>query len=93
MKLTLCDPTAQPALETVSLAPRPESLRGRRIALVQNGKHNADNLVTRVFELLAPELEPADVLRRAVPTTVPASEDFLDKLATECDLVIQAVGD
>jgi hypothetical protein len=93
MPLTLCDPTAQPALETVTLAPRPGNLRGRRLGLIQNGKHNADKLLDGVFSLLEPELSPAEVVRRSVPTTAPASEEFLDELAAECDLAILAVGD
>jgi hypothetical protein len=30
---------------------------------------------------------------RTVPTTLPASEDLLDSIAEEADLVIEAVGD
>lgn len=93
MALTLCDPTAQPAVDSVGLAPRPESLRGRRLGLVQNTKNNADDLLTGVFTLLESELEPAEVVRHTVPITVPAPDDLLDEIATECDLVIQAVGD
>ena len=93
MGLTLCDPTAQPTVDTVALAPRPESLRGKRLGLIQNTKHNADDLLTEVFALLEPELEPKKVIRRSVPITVPAPDDLVDELAAECDLVIQAVGD
>ena len=89
----LMDPTVQPAGATVGLAPRPADLRGRRLVLMDNGKNNARRLLQEVFTILEPELAPAEVTWRTVPTTLPASEELLDEIAADCDLVIQAVGD
>lgn len=93
MGLVLRDPTAQPAIEVVELAKRPADLRGKRLGLIKNGKTNSGDLLERVFEILEPELQPAEVIRRDVPITVPAPDNQLDGIAEECDLVIQAVGD
>jgi hypothetical protein len=93
MALTLLDPTAQPEAQTVRLAQRPKSLRGKRLGLIKNGKHNSGELLEEVFAILAAELEPAEIVRRTVPITRPAEEELLDELASECDLVIEAVGD
>ena len=92
-KLTLLDPTAQPAGLVAELAPRPTSLKGKRLGLVDNTKPNARELLEEVLAILEGELEPLEVVRVRVPATLPASEELLDEIAHSCDLVIQAVGD
>lgn len=92
-RLTLLDPTAQPADLAASLAQRPASFRGKRLGLVDNTKANAHELLEAVLALVKDELEPSEIVRRRVPATFPASEEVLDELAAECDLVIEAVGD
>jgi hypothetical protein len=89
----MMDPTVQSAGATVGLAERPADLRGRRLVLMDNGKHNARQLLEAVYDILEPDLAPAEVLWRSVPTTAPAPEDLLDEIAAEGDLVIEAVGD
>ena len=89
----MLDPTVQPEGAAVGLADRPADLRGRRLVLMDNGKHNARQLLEEVFSLLEEDLAPAEVTWRSVPTTMPAGEDLLDDIAAECDLVIEAVGD
>ncbi|MFW3172872.1 hypothetical protein PGN05_22840 [Geodermatophilus sp. CPCC 206100] len=89
----LMDPTVQPAGASVALAERPADLRGLRLVLMDNGKNNARRLLEEVITLVEPELAPAQVTWRTVPTTLPASEELLDEIASGCDLVIQAVGD
>lgn len=93
VKFPLMDPTVQPASAAVGLAARPADLRGKRLVLMDNGKNNAKKLLEEVFTLLEADLAPAQVTWRKVPTTLPASEELLDEIAAECDLVIQAVGD
>lgn len=46
-------PLAARASDRKGLAPRPASLRGRRVGILDNGKPNADVLLGRVAELLA----------------------------------------
>ncbi len=91
--IAMMDPTVQPAGAAVGLAERPPDLRGKRLVLMDNGKNNAKKLLEEVFAILEPELQPASIAWRTVPTTLPASEELLDEIAAECDLVIQAVGD
>jgi hypothetical protein len=89
----MMDPTVQAAGATVGLARRPEDLRGRRLVLMDNGKNNARRLLEAVYEILEPDLAPAQVLWRTVPTTLPAPDGLLDEIAAEADLVVEAVGD
>jgi hypothetical protein len=79
---------------TSALAPRPESLKGLRLGLLNNGKRNADLLLEQVLAELAPELEPSAVIRRRKPGAgVPGPQNLLDELRAECDAVIVGVGD
>lgn len=93
MKFVLVDPTQQPTGLSVTLAPRPADLRGLRLGLVENTKANAAALLYEVEQLLDAELAPASVTRYSVPATLPASDDVLDRIAAECDIVVEAVGD
>ena len=93
MEFLLVDPTAEPELESVALAPRPGDLTGKRLGLIDNTKANAAALLEAVAALLESELRPAEIVRRRVPATLPADDALLDELARECDLVIEAVGD
>jgi hypothetical protein len=89
----MMDPTVQPEGAAVGLADRPADLTGRRLVLLDNGKNNARALLENVCALLEGDLAPSSVSWRTVPTTLPASEDLLDSIAEEADLVIEAVGD
>lgn len=93
MKFLLVDPTQQATGLAVTLAARPAELRGLRLGLVENTKANAAALLEEVEAFLRAELEPSAVNRYSVPGTLPASDEDLDRIAAECDLAIQAVGD
>lgn len=93
MDVVLLDPTVQPDIPMVQLAQRPDSFHGKRLGLIDNGKHNGRELVEAVFTLLEDELRPGEIVRRQVPTTRPADAELLDELARQCDFVIEAVGD
>jgi len=91
----LLDPTGfDEQVADTTLAPRPGSLRGLTIGLLDNTKPNAAPLLRHV----------ADELRRrhgAGETRLyakdyfgtPMKEDVLKQLTAECDVVITAVGD
>ena len=89
----MMDPTVQAEGATVLLAERPADLRGKRLVLMDNGKHNARELLEAVFAIVEPELAPSEVIWKKVPATWPADDELLDQIATECDLLIEAVGD
>jgi len=89
----MLDPTVQPEGATAELAERPADLRGRRLVLMDNGKHNARQLLEEVFAILEPDLAPSEVTWRSVPTTLPGDGDLLDDIARRTDFVIEAVGD
>ena len=94
MGFRIFDPTVQPEGEGFSWAPRPEDLHGRVVALLDNGKPNADRLLEHVVALLARERAVGRVIRVKKPSAYrPASPEMIDQVAKEADLVVVGIGD
>jgi hypothetical protein len=92
MAVILLDPTDERApAERVPL-PRPPSLDGVRVGLLDISKPRGDVFLDRLQELLA-ERE-LHVRRYAKPTyTKPMPPDLRREIAAECDVVIEALAD
>lgn len=90
--LTILDPTAERTpIERPSL-PRPPSLAGRTIGLLDISKPGGRVFLDRLESRLA--ADGAKVLRFAKPTfTKPAPVDLRHEIATQCELVIEALAD
>ncbi len=93
-KLIVLDPSVEPLPVEATLAPRPDTLNGKVIGLMSNGKHNADKLLDELQALLAEHYDFARVVRapKHNPTIV-ADSKALDELAAECDVFMTAIGD
>jgi hypothetical protein len=92
--LRIFDPTVQPKEEKISFAPRPGSLKGLRVGLVENTKHNSDRLLRKVAEILEREHGArSHVMRSKHNASVPAHEELLKELASQCDVVVAGIGD
>jgi hypothetical protein len=59
----LINPTGTIAIQPVKPAPRLAGLEGRTIVLRWNGKHNGNNYLERIAELLAEKLPGAKVIK------------------------------
>ena len=91
----LLDPTGVDERTTDdTLAPRPESIRGLTIGLLDNTKVNATQLLQEIGDVLTS--------RYGVGSTrmytkdyfgTPVKEELLRTVAEECDVVVTAVGD
>ena len=94
MGFRIFDPTVEPQGEGFSWAPRPEDLHGRVVALLDNGKPNADRLLEHVGALLARERAVGRVTRvRKLSAYRPAPDELLAAVAKEADLVVVGIGD
>ncbi|MBI3966931.1 MAG: hypothetical protein HY329_14960 [Chloroflexi bacterium] len=87
-----------PALEAPSSigqpAPRLDSLKGKRVGLLDNTKGNVDVILQTVADVLVREYGAAEsVFRSKYVYSRRAEPALLDDLAATCDLVITAVGD
>ena len=93
-RLVVLDPTVEPVPTTAVIAQRPEGLDGTVIGLLANGKHNADELLEMVHEILADRFEFKGVVAmNKGNASRPCPEDIMKELAEQCDLVITASGD
>lgn len=94
MGFPIFDPTVAPEGEGFEWAPRPASLEGKVIGLLDNGKARSDRLIEAVGDLLVREHGVARLVARKKPSPYrPAPEELLEALAKEADLVVTGIGD
>ena len=67
---------------------------GIRLGLLDNSKANADHLLNLIVEGVKKEFEVGSVVYKRKPaSSAPATEQILDELAKEADLVVSAMAD
>jgi hypothetical protein len=100
MPNAILDPTGRAgrpaAAGSVSWAParRPAGLRGARVGLLINTKQNAAPFLEEVGRLLVEQHGAASVTARTKTAfALPAPEDMLKELISECDVVVTGIGD
>ena len=92
MSRLLLDPTNERTVLQRTLHPRPNTLHGKTVGLLDISKPRGDIFLNRVEQRLT-ELG-ATVLRYKKPTfTKPAPVDLRHEIATQCELVIEALAD
>ncbi len=88
------DPRGSVTADTVLLAPRLESLRGLRVGILDNSKWNASNLLRRVATALDGQTAPAAITYYTKDSFSRVAPDaLLDRIASENDAVVTAIGD
>jgi hypothetical protein len=89
---TVLDPTAESAPATRTRRPRPASLEGLTIGLLDISKPRGNVFLDRIEERLTGR--GYHVVRYAKPTfTKPAPIDLRQEIAVRCDAVIEALAD
>ena len=92
--MTIVNPAAEDVARRLALAPRLASLRGARIALIDNSKRNAGEFLDALQERLVREYGVAGVERyRKASPSVPAPPEVLARLVEACDGAVHAVAD
>ncbi len=93
-RIRVFDPTTTPKEQALRYAPRPTTLQGKKVGLVENTKYNSDKLLLKIGKILADEYGVIGVLlRRKRNAGVPAHEEIINDIKAECDVVIAGVGD
>ena len=88
----ILDPTAETTSANRLRAPRPDSLAGRTVGLLDISKPRGNVFLDRIGERL--EALGATVNRYTKPTfSKPAPVDLRHEIATNCDAVIEALAD
>ena len=86
------DPTAGKSAQAIEPVPRPESVDGLKIGLLDISKPRGDKFLDRLEERLVDM--GAQVTRYVKPTfSKPAPVDLRHEIATNCDAVIEALAD
>lgn len=88
----LYDPTADPRGLSASLAPRLQSLAGKKVGILDNSKANAGTLMLAVAERLRERYGVTDVVKRQKPVAGPPKPEVVDALA-QCDFVLVGSAD
>lgn len=86
------DPTAGRTAQAIETVPRPTSIEGLRVGLLDISKPRGDKFLDRLEERLTGM--GAEVTRYMKPTFAkPAPVDLRHEIATSCDAVIEALAD
>jgi len=90
----ILDPTVEPRQQPLTYVPRPDSLRGKRIGLVENTKFNSDRLLVKIGDILKQEYGAAETrLWRKRNASVPAHDEIIDEARRGVDVVVAGIGD
>jgi hypothetical protein len=87
-------PAAEDVARQLGLAPRLPSLRGARLGLIDNSKHNADAFLHTLETILTRDygVERVERYRKASPS-IPTPPEILARLAESCDALVHGVAD
>jgi len=87
------DPTDSVAVPRKT-APRPSTLDGKVITLLDISKAKGDHLLDRLEELLRERARPKAIVRKKKPTFArPAPEPLREEIARDTDVLIEALAD
>ena len=90
----LYDPTAPRQAEARQDRRKLETLAGKVVGFIDNAKPNFDLLADDLADLLVAKYGVSRVIkRRKASASIPASQEVVNELAGQCDLVITGSGD
>jgi hypothetical protein len=92
MSIILIDPGVEDSAPITSGAERLADLRGKRIALLDNIKHNAEYLLDEVADRLSGDFG-CQVVRVKKKTYTKVAEPHVLAQMEGCDAVVTAIGD
>ena len=94
MSIQIYDPTTEVKSRSIHFVPRPKSLKGLRIGLVDNTKHNSDQLLLRIATLLERDHgAKAHVIRRKHSAGAAPHAEIVEEFKANCDVIVAGVGD
>ena len=94
MAIQIFDPTTEVTGRRIAFSPRPKSLAGLRIGLVDNTKHNSDQLLLRIAAALEHDHgAKAHVIRRKHSAGAAPHAEIIEEFKANCDVIVAGVGD
>jgi hypothetical protein len=93
MVLQVLDPTNETAPPPGQRAPRPDSLAGKTIGIISNGKEGTKGFFLHFDRILREEFGVADIVLRVKSNfSAPADADIVDQIA-RWHAVVTGIGD
>ena len=94
MTVQLLDPTTEISGRRINYAPRPKSLKGLRVGLIDNTKHNSDQLLMRIATILEKEHGTTSrVIRRKTSSGAAPHAEIIEEYKGNVDVIVAGVGD
>ena len=94
MPIQILDPTTEVNPRRIAYASRPGTLEGLRIGLVDNTKHNSDQLLLRIANILEEKHgATAHIIRRKVSSGAAPHAEIVEEYKGSCDVVVAGIGD
>jgi hypothetical protein len=94
MTIDLFDPTTTPDKSPIEYVPRPKSLEGLKIGIVDNAKFNSKRLLIKISERLGDKyhMEMAHSVTKASPGHA-VSDNAIADFKNKVDFVLAGIGD
>ena len=90
----ILDPTVEPRRQPLTYVARPDSLKGKRIGLVENTKYNSDKLLMKIGDILKREYGASECkMWRKHNSSVPAHEEIIEEARRGVDCIVAGIGD
>jgi len=94
MPIQIYDPTTEVADRHIAFVRRPQTLAGVRIGLVDNTKHNSDQLLLRIAGILERDHGArAHVIRKKKSAGAAPHAEIVEEYKANCDVIVAGVGD
>ena len=92
--IVVVHPAAEDVARQLAVASRLSSLRGARLGIIDNSKHNADAFLATLEQLLTRDygVDRVERSRKASPS-IPTPPEILARLAESCDALVHGVAD
>ena len=94
MSIQILDPTTEVNPRRIAYAARPGTLEGLTIGLIDNTKHNSDQLLLRIANIHEEKHgAKAHIIRKKKSSGVAPHAEIVDEYKAACDVVVAGVGD
>lgn len=92
--IELLDPTRELRDGKMEYAPRPPSLEGLRVALIENTKWNSETVLRKIGDQLVSQhgVTEFEIFHKRY-SSVPAHEEIIETVRKEFDVMVAGVGD
>jgi hypothetical protein len=93
-QITLLDPTSDPVATGDALSPRLDTLSGKTLGVIWNGRLPGDLILKRMIEILKERHDIKEVVFRGKPYIGNvAPDEIFAEMSARCDAVVTGVGD